>query len=140
LIWACHQQVPALTQALGDPDAQVRLQAHQAFEELSLTWNRLERRAASFPAVRVADGAATPSGLLRVVAAGTQVRPEKVPLTAAELQEDETAAALAALAAGLCDPDVRARRAAVHALEALGPAAAPAAPALARALADPDRF
>src|SRR6266404_563756 len=47
---------------------------------------------------------------------------------------------LAPLTAALVARDVRARRAAIDVLEALGQEAAPAAPSLVRALADPDRF
>jgi HEAT repeat protein len=45
-----------------------------------------------------------------------------------------------ALATGLSDTDVRARRGAMDVLEALGPAAAVAAPALVKALGDSDPF
>jgi HEAT repeat protein len=45
-----------------------------------------------------------------------------------------------ALAAGMSDPDPRARRAAIDVLEGLGGAAAPAAGSLVSALTDPDQF
>jgi HEAT repeat protein len=48
--------------------------------------------------------------------------------------------AVPVLSAGLGDPDVRTRRAALDVLELFGPAAVAAAPALTRSLADPDPF
>jgi HEAT repeat protein len=124
-------QTMGLTNALGDPDAGVRLAARHALEEFGSTWQEWQSNlqagtvqlAQQLPASMAASTAWKRDGL---------ERPQ--PLLA-RLQ-----AALPALAAGVRDPNVQNRRAAVDALEMMGDEAAPAVPALVGALGDPDIF
>jgi HEAT repeat protein len=116
-----------LTHASGDSDAQVRLLARRALENVAEARVRLLRRAAS--ALAAPDGEGDPASGHR---------------SAAYLQDDPFLAglreALPALTAGVEDPDVKGRRAAIDVLEAMGRQAASAAPALVNALSDRDRF
>jgi HEAT repeat protein len=116
-----------LSHAAGDSDAQVRVQARHALEELAEARVRLLRRAASAVAPPEGEGDA---------ASGRR--------SAAYLLEDPLLAglreALPALIAGVGDPDVKGRRVAIDVLEAMGRQAASAAPALVGALSDRDRF
>jgi HEAT repeat protein len=128
LIQVLKEQVPALTRALGDSHAEVRLLARVALEEGDVANARL--RALRQPVQ--AETAASDEGPAR------PVRPAG--LSSPRPQTEDLETKVAGLVAGLSDKDVRARRAAIDVLETLGAAAASAAPALVKALADPDRF
>jgi HEAT repeat protein len=134
LVAALQEQTPALSRALADPDAAVRLLAHHALEDLSNAWLKLQRRGACLRAVSA----------VRPVAAhrdeGSAGQPEAFLPPPTATIPDQLRDALPSLAAGLGDQDVRVRRAAMDALETLGPSAAPAAAAVVGALADRDRF
>ncbi len=127
LVAALKEQTGAVARATGDTDPRVRLLARQTLEDVAEARVRLIRRTSSVLPLR--GGPA----LLDV-----QTR------AMAFLQDDPLreglVAALPALTAGLNDPDVRARRAAIDVLETLGRAAVPAVPALVKALSDRDRF
>jgi HEAT repeat protein len=131
---ALKEQTAGLATALQDPDARVRLSVHQTLEEIGAVWTRLEGR----------DGGAA-GGVVQAAAFtdnGGWVEPTPWtagPLAALSLRQ-RLHTALPSLAASVADPDVRVRKAAIEALEVLGPDAAPAAPALVRALADRDVF
>jgi hypothetical protein len=129
-------QTVGLTNALGDTNAAVRLHAHQALEELGAAWQRFQARAASVPPLaqvaHVNDGSALDTAG-KAGAADFAPKPQ-------QLLVDRLRASLPALMAGLSDPQVTVRRAAVDALETMGDEAAPAAPALFRAFNDPDPF
>jgi HEAT repeat protein len=117
LVLGLRDQGTALARAVRDSDTEVRLVAQRTLEDLAkarLRWLRLV--------------SATPGGN-----EGQSV-PVDDPLA------EGLRAALPNLAAGVADPEVRIRRAAIDVLEVLGPLATTAAPALARALNDPDRF
>lgn len=135
LMKAFHDHTPALTRALGDSDPGVRWLAHHTFENLSQTWQRLQRRAGSLPpALPVIPATVTVAGLPQPA----RLTPARAPVLAAV--PNGAAAALPGLIQGLDDPNVKVRRAALDALETLGPAAAPAVAALVERLSDPDRF
>jgi hypothetical protein len=121
-------QSASLSNALNDPDSEVRVAARRALEELATTSARLQGRPASAPVVTTV-GYWTAAGEHD---SALQVQPVS-PVS------DRIHAALPALAAGLNDRDVKARRAAIDALEGLGADAA-ALPALMGALHDKDRF
>lgn len=106
-----------LTQALNDPEPGLRLLARRTLEQFASLQQRFEGAGPSVVQARH-EGAETPPRPLL----------------------ERVRASVPALAAGVSDPDVRARRAAIDALENLGEDAAPAAPALLQALADPDPF
>jgi HEAT repeat protein len=110
---ALGRQGPCLARAAGDADAGVRLLAQKAVEELAQAHTRWLREAS------------------RLGPDAGQVR--------RDLLRPALAVALPAVAAASGDPDVKVRRAALDALEALGSAAAPAVPALTHALRDTDR-
>src|SRR5262249_50384177 len=115
LALALRGQGPTLARALGDPDPDVRVQASRAVEELAQArwhWLRLACRARLSPPEAAGDP----------LSAGLQA-----PLPA-----------LGAAVTG--DREVAVRRAALDALEMLGPVAVPQVPAVVGALADPDRF
>lgn len=124
---ALKEQVGSLGGALRDPEAAVRLLAHQTLEEMAGVWGRLQEREES----RAASGKA---GAVAMAALRDQRQGPDQPLL------QGLHAALPELAAGVNDPDVQVRRAVIGALETMGKAAEPAAPALIRALTDPDLF
>ena len=128
-------QTAGLTNALSDSVPEVRLQAHHALEAMGRAWLRLEAGSACAPsASRPSDGQTTSNPKEGEAEPATESQESKQPLL------DRLHAALPAISTGVADPNVRARRAAVDALETLGNEAAPAVPALVRALADPDLF
>ena len=124
---ALRGQCGNLAGAAADPDAPVRVLARHALENVAEARLRLLRRAASAVACPEGEGN---------MATGRR--------SAAYLLEDPLLAglrqALPALTAGVDDPDVKGRRAAIDVLEAMGRQAAPAAAALLGALSDRDRF
>jgi HEAT repeat protein len=129
LIRALRDQGPALTRGLGDADPDVRLMARQALEDMTNPQLQLLQRAAS---VDTHGTTGTPVALRP----SQFINPPSQPDALLEgLQKT-----VQVLAAGLSDPDVRARRGAVDVLEALGPASAAAARELVRALHDTDQF
>jgi HEAT repeat protein len=123
----------SLTPALNDRDPAVRLRAHQTVEALSMAWRRLQDRAASVTATGSTAPAGNPAPTLMPVLA-TQ------PQTLDWRPANRWLTLVPVLAWGASDPDVRVRRAAIEALEALGDEAVPAAHALVCALGDPDVF
>jgi hypothetical protein len=129
LIRALREQGSALTRALGDKDADVRLIARQTLEDMTAPQIQLLERAAAV-ALNAPKGSAV------------ELRPSQ--FISPEALQDSLLEGLhgtvQALAAGLKDGDVRARRGAIDVLETLGPASASAGPALVRALRDPDQF
>ncbi len=129
-------QTAGLTNALSDPVAEVRLQAHHALEDMGRAWLRLEAGGGCGPsAPRLADGLTTSNPKDGSEEKTSAESPEsKQPLL------DRLHAALPAIATGVADPNVGARRAAIDALETLGTEASPAVPALVGALGDPDLF
>jgi HEAT repeat protein len=111
LVERLRDQGPGLACAVRDDEPEVRLLACKAVEDLAdARWHWLRQAGRQ---------------------AGSDARddPLRVPLRAA----------VAGLAAGAGDDEIRVRRAALDALEMIGPDATPAVPALARALHDPDR-
>jgi HEAT repeat protein len=128
LIRALRDQVPALTRALGDADAEVRLLARRALEDMTHPQLRLMERATALD--RAGLNPAAPLGPAQFTQIGIKSDPVRE-----GLQE-----MVQAVAAGIKDRDVRVRRAAIDVLETLGPAAAPAAGRLVEALADRDVF
>ncbi len=104
---------PGLREATRDVDAEVRLLAQKAIEELAQAQLRWLREVPQIGAAR--EG----------------VREDPL--------QPVLAGMVPAVAAATADPDVTVRRAALDALEALGALAAPAVPALTEALGDPDR-
>ncbi|HEV8059884.1 MAG TPA: HEAT repeat domain-containing protein [Gemmataceae bacterium] len=131
LIDALKEQSQALTRALADADVEVRLAARRALEDMTHPQLRLvyrglagmgpkDRRFTSI-SLKPANFLGSPDVANDPLIAGMQ-------------------GTVAALAAGLKDPDAGARRAAIDVLESIGPAAAPAAKALTVALTDPDPF
>ncbi len=136
---ALEDQTAGLTVALQDPVAEVRLRAHQTLEEVGAVWTHLEGRdGGPAPGGSVAE-AVRPAGLTKDVTAVEPTPWTAGPLAAQPLRQ-RLHAALPSLVAGVADPDVRVRQAAIEALEVLGADAAPAAPALVRALADRNVF
>jgi HEAT repeat protein len=125
-----NDQVPGLTQALRDPDPDVRLLAHEALETVAATWAGWQDFLGRMPGANLAVGQAK-----LIFASDKRPSPPAPPSL-----PDRLTAALPALEASLRDPDVRSRRAALDALESLGPAAAPAIPALVGILSDADPF
>jgi HEAT repeat protein len=122
LILALKEHSPALTRALGDPDAEVRLLARRALEDMTNPQVRLLQRAS----VASENSPAAPFIL--------SSSKSKDPLA------EGLRGTVQALATGMSDPEPRARRAAIDVLESLGSAAKPAAAALVAALTDPDQF
>ncbi len=128
LILALRDQGGALTRALSDPDADVRLLARRTLEDMTAPLLRLVEHSTYVAPEAHATGAPRPSPFALTSTS------RKDPLLQG-LQDT-----VRVLAAGLSDGDVRARRAIIDVLETLGPAAVPAAPTLVAALADPDPF
>jgi HEAT repeat protein len=117
LLETLRAQVPVLTRALSDGDAEVRVRARQALEDVTCPQVAFLEEA-THTAWRPAE---SPSGVVDAAQAGMRGTVQR-------------------LADGLDDPDARARRAVIDVLETLGATAAPAAPALVRALSDSDPF
>ncbi len=135
LATALRDQGPALAHALRDPDAEVRLQAQKALEELAHAhrgWGTgadgplLEGLRAAVPAL--ADAVGDPD-----------LRVRRAALDVLELLGPLGAPAAPALAQALNDRDRFVRWSAVRTLSGLGPEAVPwAAPGLTRLLDDAD--
>lgn len=120
LLEALKEALPALADALHDPDPQVRLQALDTLEEMG-------------PAVASIVGAvirATEDPDLFVRWAAVRVLGKMGPVN--------VAASVPALARRLCDTDLNVDLAAANALESYGPAARGAVPALIARLDAPD--
>ena len=132
LIDALKEQSQALTKALADADVEVRLAARRALEDMTHPQLRLVYRGLTSSGPK--DGRFTSSISLKPANFLTTPAMANDPLISG------MQGTVAALAAGLKDPDAGARRAAVDVIESIGPAAAPAAKALTEALADPDPF
>ncbi len=130
LVNALKEQVPVLTRALGDQDAQVRACARRALEDLTAPQLRMLERASQL--------AHREAGTALAELSPSHFVPEA--LAPGDVIRDGLKATVLALTAGLKDEDPRARRAALDVLETVGPAAALAAPQLVEALGDPDRF
>jgi HEAT repeat protein len=130
LIDALREQSLGLTRALADTDAEVRLAARRALEDMTHPQLRLVCRSLSRNST---TGKVTSISL----------KPANF-LTSPEMANDPLIAGMngtvSALMAGLNDPDAGARRAAIDVLESIGPAAAPAAKALVGCLGDRDPF
>jgi HEAT repeat protein len=111
LVERLRDQGATLARAVRDEDTEVRLLACNAVEDLAeARWHWLRQAG-------------------RTVSADNRDDPLRLPLRAV----------LPGLASGAGDDEVRIRRAALDALEMIGPDATPAVPSLARALHDPDR-
>jgi len=130
LILALKDQGPVLTRALADSDAQVRLLARHALEDMTNPQLRLLER----------DGGTTDENGKHAQVALQPSRFVQGSASPKDSLVEGLHATVMALAGGLQEPDARARRAAIDVLETLGPAAAPAASALVAALADTDLF
>jgi len=112
LVLALRDLGPMLARSLRDGERLVRVQAHQALEELGhARWRWMRHGPAANKAGSVED-------LLG------EVLEQAVP----------------GLAEALGQSDARERRSALDALEMMGPLALPALPSLVRAMHDPDRF
>jgi HEAT repeat protein len=133
LIRDLKESMPVLVQAFNDSDAWMRVMARRALEDLAASRLELAKRQrheeGEDATAKDGDGDEKP---IRTVAHQTKSLDD--PLL------DALSANLEALAQGLNDPDIVARRSAIDVLETLGPAGAPAAPALVKALGDRDRF
>jgi HEAT repeat protein len=130
LIDALREQSPTLTKSLADADAEVRLAARRALEDMTHPQLRMVYR-----------------GLATTMPKDSRVSVSMKPanfLNSADAANDPLITGMqgtvAALASGLSDPDPGARRAAIDVLESIGPAAAPASKALVAALSDRDPF
>jgi HEAT repeat protein len=139
LLNAFRGQASALARASEDPDLQVRVAARRALEAIGESRHRLQQLPAG-------------GGLLGPEPAGIDTLPPippnngdgaggqpPAPKPEADLDAlllDRMRAALPSLIAGLSDPAVEGRLAAIDALETYGPAGAEAAPALVRTLHD----
>jgi HEAT repeat protein len=128
-------QTAGLTNALSDPVAEVRLQAHHALEDMGRAWLRLEAGVGCAPA-----GPRPTDALTTSKPKDTNEKPLMDNAESKQPLLDRLHAALPAIATGVADPNVGARRAAIDALETLGAEASPAVPALVGALSDPDPF
>ena len=131
LIDALREQSQPLAKALADTDVEVRLAARRALEDMT------------HPQLRLVYRGLTSSGPKDGRFSSISLKPANF-LTAPDMANDPLISGMqgtvAALAAGLKDPDAGARRAAVDVIESIGPAAAPAAKALTESLTDPDPF
>ena len=127
LILTLRDESSALTHALVDTDAEVRLQASRILEDLKLPQQRLLQEA-----TRAALQQETrPLLTMGLPVAVSSPGPDN---------EDGSDSPVQGLIAQLASADVPVRRAALDTLETLGPDAAPATAALVAALADRDKF
>jgi HEAT repeat protein len=155
LMTSLKEEAPALARAARDPDPAVRVLSLRALEQVGYAREKLIRRYATMPAAP-AESESVPAprdtskekSELPGADGGTllvQMAPAAAPLPRRDVLPSDPLLsglreAVAALVRNLSDPDVRARLAAVDALEMLGPDAVGAAPALTRSLSDPDLF
>jgi HEAT repeat protein len=121
---ALKEARPALAGVTADADPEVRRQAREVLDDV-LVW---EAAAAG----NNTGATPPPTGPVRTVGY------EEMSAPLAGSTPPETKRLLERLTTGLADPDVRARREAIDAVEALGAAAEPLLPALAKALEDRD--
>lgn len=162
LATAFKEQAAALAKALKDRNAEVRVAARRALEEVGNARRKLARRANSVPKIPADAGmsrARNPGALLASRSVGHKTgvaetvssknalratlvvlqdkpRGEKMDDPLLDLMKTD----LPALLAGVGDPDVRVRLATIGVVEMLDEDAALAVPALVKALKDPDRF
>jgi HEAT repeat protein len=164
-----EDQSAVIARAAVDPDPAVRIQVRRVLEDLAVARRSAQRIKEKVPAPRPdtepADQNKTPekpvpnkkvpekSGEPKRVEGFLPALPGAgaAPGVLVARQDDDRREqgdslghtlrrALDAAVAGLSDPNVRARLAAVDLLETMGPEAAPAIPALVDKLRDPDRF
>jgi HEAT repeat protein len=142
-------QGQSLARLVLDPEVGVRVVALRALEQIGYAREKLMRRQATMPPLleggrlpgprgrpkplREPPLATTPALLVPALSQAAPA-PPRDPLVGALRQT------LPALVGALSDPDVRARLAAVDALEMIADVALPAVPGLTRALSDPDLF
>ncbi len=164
---AFAKQSAALTMAVRDPDAEVRLTARRALADLARTRRLLREFAESVPEDPILPGEARaparPTGLprprksaLRPVehrgpasdgspafvarVAPPVLEPDKDQAPTDPLEKLLEESAGATIRSGLVDPNVAGRRSALEVLELMGDLGAPYVPKLVKALADPDLF
>jgi HEAT repeat protein len=136
-------QGKSLSELALDPEVAVRVVALRTLQQIGYAREKLLRRQATVPPApepgrdaKAPGGpalAAAPAFLVPALAQAAPAPPRDALL--GTLRET-----LPSLVGALSDPDVRARLAAIDALEMLGPDALPAAPALTRSLTDRDLF
>jgi HEAT repeat protein len=137
LALALRDQGPALAHALRDPDAEVRLQAQKALEELAHARRGWARAGAADDPLLEGLRAAVPA--LADAVGDPDLRVRRAALDVLELLGPVGLPAARALAQALDDPDRFVRWSAVRTLSGLGPAALPwSAPGLTRLLDDKD--
>jgi HEAT repeat protein len=137
LATALRDQGPALAHALRDPDAEVRLQAQKALEELAHARRGWARGAGADDPLLEGLRAAVPA--LADAVGDPDLRVRRAALDVLELLGPVGAPAAPALAQALNDRDRFVRWSAVRTLSGLGPEALPwAAPGLTRLLEDTD--
>lgn len=132
LMSAFRDQAPALAAAINDPDPVVRFLVRRAVEHMGFARERLQRREKSV--------LPSPAARLRRAATILVARQKAAPPAEADPLLAAFEVMLPALTAGLSDPYVRNRLAALDAIELYAGAARSAVPALTRTLEDPDRF
>jgi HEAT repeat protein len=134
LLKALGDELPALTRAAGDSDADVRISARNAIREWTSASQRLPLSKEAPPPLRDARGGAFHAETALVS------RTEEAGQPQGESMDKRLRSAVPVLAAGVSDPDVPSRLAAIHALEVLGTDGAGAVPALIKALNDKNVF
>jgi HEAT repeat protein len=132
---ALGNQAPKLVQAMRDPDAQTRLMARKALEEMGNAFQRQERREASVP--NLGETGKTGQGRGEEQSSLNQAEQPAFPNAPLIKTLDES---MRTLVRGLRDPDLAIRLTTIDALEMFGDAARPVAPELAAALCDPNAF
>jgi HEAT repeat protein len=142
-----RKQSDALARVINDPDVEVRTMARRATENLAYARDKLLHPSRYVtptvlppegpPSMKKEESRLPAARARKEVIATAQAAPE--PPKEDPLHEG-LRRVLDALAKGLTDPDVRARLAAVEAIEAVGKDAVLVAPALVRALADCNVF
>jgi HEAT repeat protein len=123
-------QAKTLADLLTDRDAEVRLRARQALDELARARLRLRRRQAGVKGMEKVKA----SGRSRVAVQADN--DSAIP----DVLGEDLEPAVQVLARGITDSSAEIRLAAIEFLELLEEAAAPAAPALIRTLADDNHF
>jgi HEAT repeat protein len=140
LVLALAEQVNALAERLSDGDAEARLQAHKALEELAGSRQRWLRYRFGCGAADDPLGGALQAALPGLTAAlhDPDVRVRRTALGSLELLGALAASTAPALTAALADPDRFVRWSAARTLGNLGAAARLALPGLTHLLEDPD--